>query len=72
MIRIKLTRRYPIISDSTYQSSSATSHDGLAEAIQLLSCRPSRIYQAPVGSPFVEESHTASVSISTLTARNGP
>lgn len=37
-----------------YQSS-VTSQDGLAEAIQLLSCRPSRVYQPPIGQSFAEE-----------------
>lgn len=45
--------------------SSATSQDGLAEAIQLLSCRPSRVYtqqqptMMPLGPPFIEEPHTS-------------
>ncbi|XP_031622247.1 uncharacterized protein LOC116340129 [Contarinia nasturtii] len=40
--------------DSMYQSST-TSQDGLAEAIQLLSCRPSRAYQPTLGQSFAEE-----------------
>lgn len=44
--------------------SSATSQDGLAEAIQLLSCRPSRVYSQqatmpPLGPPFIEEPNTS-------------
>lgn len=44
--------------------SSATSQDGLAEAIQLLSCRPSRVYtqlptMPPLGPPFIEEPNTS-------------
>lgn len=44
--------------------SSVTSQDGLAEAIQLLSCRPSRIHppQPPIGPPFIEEPNASSVS----------
>lgn len=48
------------ISDSMYQSST-TSQDGLAEAIQLLSCRPSRAYQPTLGQSFVEEQPSRSV-----------
>ena len=48
--------------ESIWQSS-VTSQDGLAEAIQLLSCRPSKTFQqlpAPImqhamGPPFIEE-----------------
>lgn len=55
--------------DSFWQPS-VTSQDGLAEAIQLLSCRPSRNYpiqqqqslpstsHPPIGSPFIEEPAT--------------
>lgn len=50
------------IADSIYQPS-ATSQDGLAEAIQLLSCRPSRIYQPTVGPPFEEEPHSIPVRL---------
>lgn len=46
--------------DSMYQSST-TSQDGLAEAIQLLSCRPSRAYQPTLGQSFAEEQPTHSV-----------
>lgn len=44
--------------------SSVTSQDGLAEAIQLLSCRPTRIHppQPPFGPPFIEEPNASSVS----------
>lgn len=49
-----------------YQSST-TSQDGLAEAIQLLSCRPSRAYQGyqgpTLGQSFVEEQPSHSVCI---------
>lgn len=48
------------ISDSMYQSST-TSQDGLAEAIQLLSCRPSRAYQPTLGQSFAEEQPSHSV-----------
>lgn len=44
-----------------YQSST-TSQDGLAEAIQLLSCRPSRAYQPTLGQSFAEEQPSNSVS----------
>lgn len=49
--------------DSNWHSST-TSQDGLAEAIQLLSCRPSRIYQPPppLGPPFIEEPQSTMVS----------
>lgn len=43
-----------------YQSST-TSQDGLAEAIQLLSCRPSRAYQPTLGQSFAEEQPSHSV-----------
>lgn len=48
--------------------SSVTSQDGLAEAIQLLSCRPSRIYppQPPLGPPFIEEPNASSVSVTQI------
>lgn len=46
-----------------YQSST-TSQDGLAEAIQLLSCRPSRAYQPTLGQSFAEEQPSHSVSFS--------
>lgn len=49
------------ILDSMYQSST-TSQDGLAEAIQLLSCRPSRAYQPTIGQSFAEEQPPHSVS----------
>lgn len=45
-----------------YQSST-TSQDGLAEAIQLLSCRPSRAYQPTLGQSFAEEQPSHSVCI---------
>lgn len=48
--------------DSMYQSS-VTSQDGLAEAIQLLSCRPSRAYQPPVGQSLVEERTAQDTSV---------
>lgn len=52
-------------------NSSTTSQDGLAEAIQLLSCRPSRIYQPqppqpPLGPPFIEEPTSSSVKYKIL------
>lgn len=55
---------FKIVLDSMWPSS-ATSQDGLAEAIQLLSCRPSRVYtqqqptMMPLGPPFIEEPHTS-------------
>lgn len=52
-----------------YQSST-TSQDGLAEAIQLLSCRPSRAYQPTLGQSFAEEQPIHSVSQPFL-GRNG-
>lgn len=60
-----------ILADSIWHSSAATSQDGLAEAIQLLSFRPARLHQhpphPPVGQPFIEETHSGFVSLACLT-----
>lgn len=53
-------KQISFILDMVYQP--VTSEDGVAEAIQLLSCRPSR-FQPTVGPPFIEESSAVSVRI---------